>query len=487
MRPRWVSTGVLVGLLFAGCGPDYTTNPVPVGQTVGAAESHAPGAIRRAVHPVPERYIVVFKKTVPREEIPAEAARLARAHDGVLRWVYQRGLGGFSIQLPEARAIALARDAVVEFVMEAARGTGSVAWGLDRIDQRNRPLDSTYTPDGNGAGVDVYVLDSGIRTTHNEFGGRASNDADFVNDGQDGQDCNGHGTHVAGIIGGATYGVAESVRLHSVRVIGCAITDIAADDVMAAIYWVIANATLPAVVNMSFNIVGEDSVLRAVVEELCGEEIPCVASAGNDHNTLVNKPSLPAIVDEVYTVGATRSDDSHFPSIYGAGLDLYAPGASILSAWNTSNSSTETAFGTSMAAAHVTGAIAILLQEGLGANAVVDNATMNLVTGLPGGPWSNNLLLHVPTPYRLTVNKAGSAASGTVVSTTPPPTPPGGISCGAVNPVCTESYVLGTSVTLSSSAITNYFFESWSGACAAQPNQPCVVNMTAAKTVTATF
>ncbi|HYG08430.1 MAG TPA: S8 family serine peptidase, partial [Pyrinomonadaceae bacterium] len=214
------------------------------------------GLIRRHDNAVPNNYIVVFKDSVPQGRVHAFAMQLASAHGGVLGFTYQHALRGFSVELNEAQAVALSRNPQVEYIeedtmVEGAAVQSSPTWGLDRIDQRSLPLDASYSYANSGAGVNAYIVDGGIRLTHQEFTGRAFFAYDNVGDGRNGVDCHGHGTHVAGIIGGNTYGVAKHVNLHAVRVLNCSNQGLASR-VIAGIDWVTGNHVKPAVANLSF-------------------------------------------------------------------------------------------------------------------------------------------------------------------------------------------------------------------------------------------
>lgn len=353
---------------------------------------------------IQDRYIVVLDETaVERARVPAVASEMALAHAGRLRFVYKDALAGFAIELPEGRARALARDPRVAWIEEDSEVQGVATqntppWGLDRIDQRNLPLSGTYTYNYDGTGIHAYVIDSGIRSTHVEFGGRATKDFDSVGDGQNGNDCNGHGTHVAGILGSATYGVAKNVRLHIVRVLDCNKQGTVSGAV-AGIDWVTANRILPAVANMSIEGAASTTLDTAVNNSVNAGVFYAVA-AGNSNANACN--TSPARAANAYTVGSTTSADARSSfSNFGTCLKIFAPGSSIVSTWHTSDTATSTANGTSMAAPHVAGAAVLALQENPGLNpagvatTLTNRATTNVLTGI--GTGSPNRLLFIPT------------------------------------------------------------------------------------------
>ena len=233
-------------------------------------------------------------------------------------------------------------------------------WGLDRIDQQDLPLNSNYYYDFDGSGVTAYVIDTGVRISHNEFGNRASHGYDFIDNDSDATDCNGHGTHVAGTIGGGAYGVAKNVNIVGVRVLGCNGSG-SNSGVIAGINWVKNNATGPSVANMSLG-GGASQATDDAVNNAVAAGISFVVAAGNDNSNACNYS--PARAANAITVGSTTSSDSRSSfSNYGNCLDIYAPGSSIKSAWYNSNTSTNTISGTSMASPHVAGAVALYLDE----------------------------------------------------------------------------------------------------------------------------
>ena len=274
-----------------------------------------------------------------------------------------------------------------------ATETGAT-WGIDRIDQRNLPLSGTYTYTHTGAGVTAYIIDTGINTTHNEFGGRASVGYDAIGDGRNGIDCNGHGTHVSGTVGGATYGVAKGVTLKAVRVLDCTGSG-TNSGVIAGVDWVTSHHSGPSVANMSLG-GGASTALDNAVSNSIASGVTYGIAAGNSNRNACNYS--PARTATAITVGATTSTDARASySNYGSCLDIFAPGSSITSSWIGSNTATNTISGTSMATPHVVGVAAQYLQSNPTAsaatvrNALVANGTTGKVTS--AGRNSPNVLL----------------------------------------------------------------------------------------------
>lgn len=333
------------------------------------------GELIRAKSPIQGQYIVVFKPDslaaptgIARNgalESAAENATvdLAAKHGVGVDRVFRSALQGFVARGNEASMVRLMKDPRVAFVEEdgmaypTATQSGAT-WGLDRIDQRDRPLNGTYIYDFVGSAVRAYVIDSGILASHNDFGGRVLSGYSAIADGRGSSDCNGHGTHVAGTIGGATWGVAKSVRLVPVRVFGCT-GGSANSTIIAGVDWVRANAVKPAVANMSLG--GPiSSATDTAVNNLSNSGVTVVVAAGNDNADACN--FSPARAAGAITVGSTTNTDvrSSF-SNFGGCLDIFAPGSSIMSTWYTSNTATNTISGTSMASPHVAGAAVLIL------------------------------------------------------------------------------------------------------------------------------
>jgi subtilisin family serine protease len=377
---------------------------------------------RPAASAIADSYIVVFKDRPSirtKGRVAKTARELAARHRGQLRHTYGSAVRGFSVTLSEANARELAADPRVAFVEQDGRVRVSATqtnaeWGLDRIDQRALPLNGGYRYGPPTNNVSAYLIDTGILTTHTEFGGRARHGFDFVDGDGDATDCHGHGTHVAGTLGGATFGVAKDVTLYSLRVFDCTGTGTWAG-VISAVDWVTANATKPAVANMSLS-GGPSDALDAAVARSVAAGITYVVAAGNDNADACG--TSPARVPGAITVGATTSTDSRASySNYGACLDMFAPGSSVTSASSTGTSARATRSGTSMAAPHVAGAAALYL----GANplatpvevagALARAATRDIVTN-PGAA-SPNMLLYVDGSASPSALRAAPALTST--------------------------------------------------------------------------
>lgn len=340
-------------------------------------------------------YIVVLK---PGANAQGMASMATNMHGGHIFARYNTALNGFAVRMHEAAAQALANNPNVAYVevnktVSLVDTQSPVTWGLDRVDQRNLPLDNSYTFNFDGTGVHAYIIDTGIRATHNNFGGRASLDFTSINDGNGANDCNGHGTHVAGTTGSRTYGVAKNVRLHAVRVLGCNGSGTTAG-VIAGVNWVAANQQSPAVANMSLG-GGASNALDSAVNSAVASGVFFAVAAGNENQSACNVS--PARAANAYTVAATdRNDNRAFFSNFGSCVDIFAPGVGITSTWANSDSSTNTISGTSMASPHVAGAAALLLDQNPFlspanvATTLTNNATPGVVSGTNGSP---NLLL----------------------------------------------------------------------------------------------
>jgi len=360
------------------------------------------GKFLQGPNAIPNQYIVVFKDdVVGSSDITPLAQSLARTHGGVPDHIYNYALKGFSIRIPESAARALSNNPRVAYVeadsFVVATGLEfNAPWNISRIDQRSG-ADPYYfynsSPTGAGAGVNVYIIDTGIRTTHQEFGGRASVAVDFL--GGNGQDCNNHGTAIAGIVGGANFGVAKAANLKAVRVLDCNASGLLST-VIAGIDWVRNNHVSPAVANLSIECNGNCVTFDNAVANAIASGVTFTVGAGNAGIDASN--NSPAHVSSAITVGATDTSDNRWSfSNFGSVLDVFAPGVLVPAPTINDDTSSDFFSGTSFAAPHAAGFAALYLgvfptaSPATVSSALINSATFNAVIN-PGTGSPNRLL-----------------------------------------------------------------------------------------------
>jgi subtilisin family serine protease len=386
---------VLAGIALAVAGP--ATSAV-----AGPAEGPVRG--EGSQDAIAGAYIVVLKERATEARAVPQAARtLTSRHGGHVKNTYRNTVRGFSASLTKQAAHRLAADPAVAYVEQDAvvsvdTTQSDPVWGIDRIDQRNLPLSKSYTYAATASNVTAYILDTGIRTSHTEFGGRAKSGWDFVDNDATAQDPHGHGTHVAGTIGGAKYGVAKGVKLVGVRVLNAQGSG-SYSQIIAGVDWVTDHAAKPAVANMSIGGPTSNAFDDAVRRSIASGVTYAVSAGNNNTNACSQSPARTA---EAITVGSTTNTDARSSfSNYGTCVDIFAPGSSITSAGISSDTATKVMSGTSMASPHVAGAAALHLAANPSAtpqevrDALVASATSGKVTNPGSG--SPNKLLFVPT------------------------------------------------------------------------------------------
>lgn len=359
---------------------------------------------------VADSYIVVLEDSTVgapagsrQPAVQRTADSLAERFGGTIGHVYRDALHGFEIQLSEQAAHRLAADPAVAYV-EQNQVTPTIAsgvqpnppsWGLDRIDQRHLPLDNQYAYPNTAPNVHAYLVDTGIRGTHLDFGGRVTGGVDLVDGALPADDCNGHGTHLAGTVGGTDHGVAKAVQLHPVRVFGCTGSGTQAT-VIAGVDWITGNAVRPAVALMGLGGAASPSLDAAVTNSIASGITYAVASGSSNGNACNYSPArIPAALT---AAGTTPTDTRMTSNNHGPCLDLHAPGSGITSTWYTSNTATATISGSSMAAAHVAGCAALVLSAqptwspARVARYLIRRATVGVVTGVPTDDTPNRLL-----------------------------------------------------------------------------------------------
>ncbi|MFL9510834.1 S8 family peptidase [Acinetobacter baumannii] len=354
---------------------------------------------------IKNQYIVILNKDAgPSKDF---AQNIAKQHAGKVLQSYDTVLKGFAIYLPDTagtafieamkknpQVLSVESDTIVNI---DATTQSNPDWGLDRIDQKALPLNSAYSYLQTGSGTTAYIVDTGILSSHQEFSGRVLSGYTAISDGNGTTDCNGHGTHVAGIVGGTTYGVAKNVNLVPIRILGCDGSG-ASSNVIAGLDWILKNGKKPAVVNMSLG-GATSSSLDSAVENLYNNGYVMVVAAGNSNTDACT--SSPARVSKAITVAATDNTDTRASySNYGSCVDIFAPGSQINSSWIGSNTATKILNGTSMATPHVAGVVAEMLQSTPTASPqtistnLLNQASSNVVKNPSGSP--NRLLYKSP-------------------------------------------------------------------------------------------
>ncbi len=429
LRRRGIAS--LLGLLIVASTTTVATPISPAAAAAAAADEHKQRVIVQLSHP----------------SSLDQAVTEERQRGGRIRHTYRHVLTGFAADLAPERISALRKDPRVKAVSldqrtQIAGVQPAPPWGLDRIDQREALLDDSYSYDSSGVGATVYVVDSGVRMDHADFEGRVRSGYDFVDGDANATDCNGHGTHVAGTVGGAKYGVAKQVEMVSLRVFDCGGSGWSTDTI-AAFDWVVSHKQGPAVINFSGG-GGAYAPMDEAAARTSAAGVPTVVAAGNDSDDacLTSPARAPAAI----TVGATAQGDYRAGfSNYGPCLDLFAPGASVLSSTMGSDTSSGYMSGTSMATPHVAGAVARYLQSHPTATAAETTAALQTVATpdvVADSLSGNDGLLYVPPPPAATPPGPPTGVSATVqdrtatVSWAPPASDGGsaGTGCGSLLP-----------------------------------------------------